>query len=114
MNTARATQISKSLGYGKVFVRSNGEICMENKSGKVALTLNADFTVKYSRHNMEEEAIAIKNAMLEPTAKIEVASFNTPSSPARRWISGSHDAPGHYVYSTGDYTKDVLSGFFQE
>lgn len=114
MNTAKATQIAKSLGYGKVFVRSNGEICMENKSGKVVLTLNPDFTIKYSRHNMEEEATLLKNGLLEPTAKVEVASFNTPAAPARRWIAGSHDAPGHYVHSTGDYTKDVLSGFFTE
>ena len=111
MNTARATQIAKSLGYGKVFVRSNGEICMENKSGKVALTMNADFSIKYSRHNMDEEALAIKAAMLEPN-QIEVS--NNASTPSRRWISGSHNAPGHYVYSSGDYTTDVLSGFFQE
>lgn len=113
MNTAKATQIAKSMGYEKVFVRSNGEICMTNKTGKVVLTLNPDFSVKYSRHNMEEEATKIKNGLLEPTAKVEVAS-NTPAAPARRWISASHDAPGHYVHSTGDYTKDVLSGFFTE
>lgn len=106
MNISLATQTVKTIGYGKVFVRSNGEICMENKSGKVVLTLNADFSLKFQRHDMTEEVIAIKNALQTPTASIPTAE--------RRWVSGDHTAPGRWVYGTGDYTKDVLSGFFQE
>lgn len=115
MDTIKATQIAKSLGYGKVFVRTNQEICMTNKSGKVILTLNPDFTIKFSRWNMEDEAIMIKEAMEVSEQKVSVEiSKPRVNKERRRWIKGSHVAPGHYVYSTGDYTTDVLSGYYEE
>src|SRR5690606_21539375 len=67
MNIAKLTQVAKENGYGKAFERSNGEICVTNKSGKVILTFNADLTVKFSRWTMAEvpafiEALTATNA----------------------------------------------------
>lgn len=76
MNTSKATQIAKGLGYGNVFVRANGEICMNNKSGKVILTMNPDFSVKFSRWNMATEVEALKSALSEGIAPSAVRTEN--------------------------------------
>lgn len=75
MNIIKANQIAKERGFGKVFTRANGEICMNNKSGKVILTLNSDFSVKFQRWNMTAEVEALKEA-LNFCAKVVVKSEN--------------------------------------
>jgi hypothetical protein len=64
MNTTKATQEAKRLGFGKVFIRENGEICLTNKSGKVILAINPDWTIRFNRWDMTEEAAIIKSAIL--------------------------------------------------
>ena len=45
---------------------------------------------------------------------IEEKEEITTETTKRRFVSGNHATPGHFVYGTGNYGDDVLSGFYQE
>lgn len=40
--------------------------------------------------------------------------INTKTSSSRRWIPANHATPGHFAYASGNYTQDVLSGYYEE
>src|SRR5690606_15646009 len=77
MNIAKLSQVAKEHGYGKAFERSNGEICVTNKSGKVILTFNPDLTVKFSRWTMSEIPAFIEALN---TGSVAVVSNSTENS----------------------------------